>query len=260
MRMVADDIPPNRMNARPIAAFVADFPLPEGEKQKLIALYTEKRDVLKGQTAKEKEDYLWTLSYRDFVMKHWGLSDLGARTFQRRSNDFFAIGVDGVPAHDAMDTGYPGFQGLGLELSAEAKAELNDPYIYHFPDGNASIARSLVRKLIPQAAAGTRWTISSRRHSTTRSSINRRRPCACDSPARSCACAICLRVSWMSATSRAAVCIACRPGAPIYAGYGMMLPYICPDVGAKQHEALVRRREGAARLRERRGRGTGSPG
>jgi spermidine dehydrogenase len=30
-----------------------------------------------------------------------------------------------------------------------------EPYIYHFPDGNASIARMLVRRLIPGIAAGT---------------------------------------------------------------------------------------------------------
>jgi spermidine dehydrogenase len=30
-----------------------------------------------------------------------------------------------------------------------------DPYIYHFPDGNAGVARALVRKLIPKALAGS---------------------------------------------------------------------------------------------------------
>ena len=39
-----------------------------------------------------------------------------------------------------------------LKLSHKAHAE--EPYIYHFPDGNASIARLLVRKLIPGIAAG----------------------------------------------------------------------------------------------------------
>jgi len=30
----------------------------------------------------------------------------------------------------------------------------NNPYIYHFPDGNAGVARALVKKLIPDVAAG----------------------------------------------------------------------------------------------------------
>jgi spermidine dehydrogenase len=43
-------------------------------------------------------------------------------------------------------------------LRATAIADYNDdsePYIFHFPDGNASIARLLVRKLIPRTADGT---------------------------------------------------------------------------------------------------------
>ena len=39
-----------------------------------------------------------------------------------------------------------------LQISHTAHTE--EPYIYHFPDGNASIARLLVRKLIPGIAAG----------------------------------------------------------------------------------------------------------
>lgn len=50
----------------------------------------------------------------------------------------------------AADTGYPGFQGMDLKPTDENL----EPYTYHFPDGNASIARLLVRKLIPGAARG----------------------------------------------------------------------------------------------------------
>ena len=32
---------------------------------------------------------------------------------------------------------------------------MEEPYIHHFPDGNASIARLLVRSLIPAAAPGS---------------------------------------------------------------------------------------------------------
>jgi spermidine dehydrogenase len=47
--------------------------------------------------------------------------------------------------------GYPGFAGLGLP-QGEGRSE---PYIYHFPDGNASLARLLVRALIPGVAPGS---------------------------------------------------------------------------------------------------------
>jgi len=153
--MVDDDIPPDRLNARPAAAFIADFPLPEDARRKLRALYTEGRDVLPGKSPAQKEEFLATISYRDFIKRYWGLDDRTANVFQKRPHDFFAIGIDGLPALWAHGTGYPGFQGLDLPTDAESEAETSEPYIYHFPDGNASIARLLVRRLIPGVAPGT---------------------------------------------------------------------------------------------------------
>src|SRR5262245_12650566 len=83
-RMVADDIPPKKLNARTPAAFIGDFPLPEASRRKLIALYTQKRDVLPGKTEAEKEELLGTISYREFLTKHWGLDAKAADVFQKR--------------------------------------------------------------------------------------------------------------------------------------------------------------------------------
>ena len=88
------------------------------------------------------------------MQKVWGLGDEAADTFQGRSHDFFAIGIDDVSAFDAMETGYPGFAGMTLARDPRAAAEMDEPYIYHFPDGNASIARAIVRSLIPAVAPG----------------------------------------------------------------------------------------------------------
>jgi len=63
-----------------------------------------------------------------------------------------AMGPDIVPALEAMGGEYPGFGGLGLKDQVDAA--FDEPYIYHFPDGNASIARLLVRSLIPAVGAG----------------------------------------------------------------------------------------------------------
>lgn len=150
-RMVADDIPPDRLNARAARAFIDDFPLDAAARAQLLALYTDQRDVLSGLSAPERAQRLATLSYRDFLIHCWGLSEQAANTFQKRSHDFFALGIDGIAAMDAWATGYPGFQGMPSEPSW---AMTDEPYIHHFPDGNASIARLLVRKLIPVAAAG----------------------------------------------------------------------------------------------------------
>ena len=154
-RMVADDIPRDRLNARSAAAFIDDFPLDAASREKLIALYTQARDVLPGKSIEEKEEILARTSYRDFLIRRWGLSERAAGVFQNRPHDFFAVGADNLPAANAAWSGYPGFQGLGLPEDPDARAEMEEPYIYHFPDGNASIARLLVRKLIPEVAAGS---------------------------------------------------------------------------------------------------------
>jgi len=73
-----------------------------------------------------------------------------ANCFQGRTLGFFGLGCDAVPAADARDLGYPGFEGLGLP----ARSGPREPYIYHFPDGNASLARLLVRSLLPDVAPG----------------------------------------------------------------------------------------------------------
>jgi spermidine dehydrogenase len=238
-RMVADDIPANRMNARPIPAFVADYPVTDKQKAQLVALFTAKRDVLAGKSLQQKQALLEATSYRDFIKRYWGLDDTAANTFQNRSHDFFAIGIDGVPAAEAMSTGYPGFQGLGLPADDALAAAMDDPYIYHFPDGNASIARLLVRRLIPGVAPGSSMDdIVTARFDYSKLD-------QASSPVR-------LRlnstvVSLMNRSDgkvdvgyvRNGTLHRIQTARVIYAGYGSMLPLICPDVAAAQKKALA---------------------
>ena len=155
MRMVADDIPVDRMHERSPENFIADFPLPDASRRGLIDLYTSDRDPLLALDDDAKHDALSRISYREYIQRYWQLDDLAADTFQGRSLDFYAIGIDGVTAFDAMETGYPGFAGMRLASDPRALAEMEEPYIYHFPDGNASIARLIVRSVIPSVAPGS---------------------------------------------------------------------------------------------------------
>jgi len=142
------------MNERPAAAFFADVPVSDGAKAALIELYTSMRNPLDGMAHDEALALLGTASYREYIQRYWGLDDEAADTFQGRSHDLFALGIDRVSAYDAFETGYPGFAGLGLPVDPAAAAEMDEPYIYHFPDGNASLARLIVRSLIPAVAPG----------------------------------------------------------------------------------------------------------
>jgi spermidine dehydrogenase len=139
-------------NARPLQELVADFPISDESKAQLLALYSGARDPLAGRSNEEKLGLLKRTSYRDYLTKICRCSEEVANCFQGRTLGFFGLGADAVPAADARDLNYPGF--AGLNLPGASNAAWSEPYIYHFPDGNASLARLLVRSLIPAAAAG----------------------------------------------------------------------------------------------------------
>jgi len=150
---VADDLGRSLLNAKPLADFIAQFPVSAASKAQLTGLYRQSNDPLAGKTKAQKTEILKRTSYRDYLVKICGCSQEVADCFQGRTLDFFAVGCDAVSAADARDAGYPGFAALGLP--AVDNPERSEPYIYHFPDGNASLARLLVRGLIPAAAPGT---------------------------------------------------------------------------------------------------------
>jgi spermidine dehydrogenase len=138
--------------ARPIAAALAEFPMTEDARARLLAFFNHPRDYLAGKSKAEKIDYLKRVSYRDYLRKDAGLGDEAVKFFDGGTKGLLAMGPDIVPAREALGGLYPGFAGVGLEDQQEPG--LDEPYIYHFPDGNASIARLLVRGLIPGVAPG----------------------------------------------------------------------------------------------------------
>ncbi len=87
--------------------------------------------------------------------------------FMATGRGVFCVGADAIPALFGWEMGVPGFAGLKLEPTPEGvladlpgghhgrqKAEGGGGSI-HFPDGNATVARLLVRWLIPDAVPGT---------------------------------------------------------------------------------------------------------
>ncbi len=143
-------------------AFLAQTPLPPAIQQQIIQLNTEQRDIWPGLSSADKKARLARMSYTDFVTKEWKLDPQVVSLYQTRTHGLFGFGVDAVPAQDAFGLNLPGFQGMQLEPGAGPgqnhdsirSAEAED-YYFHFPDGNASVARLLVRKLVPAAVPGT---------------------------------------------------------------------------------------------------------
>ena len=137
---------------RPIEAVISEFPLSDDAKARLVAFFALPHDYLAGKSKAEKIAYLKKISYRDYLRTDARLGDEAVKYFEGGTKDLLAMGPDITPAFEALNAGYPGFARLGLHDQEDPA--FDEPYIYHLPDGNASIARLLVRSLIPKVAAG----------------------------------------------------------------------------------------------------------
>jgi len=145
----------------PSGEFLAVAPLSDAAKKDLVRLYTEKVDYLSGTDAATKKAYLAKISYQDYLLKNVKVEPELVSYFRSSMYGLFGVGIDAVPAGDmaGLDE-LPGFEGLGIVdrdgpgISLEVTRQGEEPYIYHFPDGNASIARLLVRRLVPGVAPG----------------------------------------------------------------------------------------------------------
>ena len=102
------------------------------------------------------------MSYRDYLL-NVVKADPGVIPFyQARTHGEWGVGIDAVSALDVWAFEFPGFQ---ASVSSPARrrtwatrphgyADNGGSYTFHFPDGNASIARLLVRDLIPDSVPG----------------------------------------------------------------------------------------------------------
>jgi spermidine dehydrogenase len=137
-------------------------PLDDKAKSDLIKLFGSPIDPFAGKTLAEKFALLSQTTYETFLLKTLGLHPQAATYLADTTKAYFGAGIDAVTCLDARAIGNPGFGAMELgdavHPTLSPSGRLNqknpDPYIYHFPDGNASLARALVRALIPEALPG----------------------------------------------------------------------------------------------------------
>jgi spermidine dehydrogenase len=109
-----------------------------------------------------RRDLLTRITYKQYLMDYLGAPEEAVLQYQRNSHGLLGAGVQAVSAADMWLLGQPGFDGVGLgdpvaaafpgvgrtpQMGAKA---VIDPTLF-WPDGNASLLRLLVSKLIPAA-------------------------------------------------------------------------------------------------------------
>jgi len=231
-----------QFDPKEIEAFISQTPLAPEAQEDLRQLYFSKIDYLAGKTHAEKIELLKRVSLKAFLEQYAKVHPDVVKYYQQITHGWLGVGIDAAAALDNLWFIPPAVtEGLGLQ--AEAAGELSgQPYIYHFPDGNASIARLLVRSLVPGAAPGStmedivtarmRYAALDQAESKVRIRLNstvvRVRHIGDPSKAKSVA------VSYINHGKTYLV----RADKVILACWNMVIPYMCPEMSQAQREGL----------------------
>ena len=231
-------------------SFLEKSPLSAAVRKDILRVETEATDYFPGLTSAQKKDKLSRISYKSFLLDVVKVHKNVIPYYQTRTHGLFGVGIDAVPALDCWVLQQPGFKGLNLEPGPHPRmgytpkgfASPKEPYEFHYPDGNATIARMLVRKMIPAAAPG---------HDSediVTAGFNYAQLDKADAPVRIRLSSIVVSVNHVEdqASAKHVDVTYVRDGKlaavhgqkVILACWNMIIPYLCPELPEKQKEAL----------------------
>lgn len=146
---------------RPTAESLGNAPLTERAKRDLVRIFAGAGAAMPGLSDAAVKDRLSRMSYADYLRGVLQADATAVAVMQQITHAEWGVGIDAVPALDAWGFGYPGFDDLKLSAGRAPRMSYTaggyaegGSYTFHFPDGNASIARLLVRTLVPGAIPG----------------------------------------------------------------------------------------------------------
>jgi len=141
--------------------FAAQAPLSAKAVADVKRLYTLDEDPYPGLTSDAKKAKLARINYAEYLTNVVKVDPQVVALLQPHPQPLYGLGIDAVSAQDAWGLGLPGFGGLKLSpgpgpgMGRDAiRNDEAEAYFFHFPDGNSSITRLLVRSLIPNAVPG----------------------------------------------------------------------------------------------------------
>jgi spermidine dehydrogenase len=232
------------------AEFLAKTPFSAEAQRDIARIQKEKVDYMPGLSQAEKKARLSQMSYKDFLLNIVKSHPDVIPFYQTRTHGLYGIGIDAVPALDCWAVNFPGFQGLdldrvpskGLTFTALGEVTPQERYHFHFPDGNASIARMLVRSLIAGSIPGnTAEDIVTAKVDYARLDSN-------GSPVRMrlSSTAVVVRHLGDPASAkevevsygRESKAYSARGKGVVLACWNMVIPYLCEELPAKQKQAL----------------------
>jgi len=229
-------------------AFTAEtapqLPIAEAAQHDIIRLQETAVDYFRDLNPEQKRSRLIKISYKDFLLQYVKVHPDVVKVFQTAPHDLYAVGVDAVSAYDCARYGYPGFKGITLpKRHREDDQEEEEPYIFHFPDGNASISRMLVRSLVPGVLPGNTMEDIV----TARANYARLDDAASPVRVRLNSTAVRAKHIGDPATAKEVEVTYVRGGQArkvraancVLACYNMVIPYLCPEMPEKQKAGLA---------------------
>ena len=138
-------------------AAVDELPVSKSQKKNLIAFFGGEKDCLEEFSLSEKWDYINSTSYNQFLLDRVGLTK---STLPILDAHLLILNGPSGWNHTVLEailSGCPGVRSMGwiAKFVDSAGSLLLDELVGDvrmFPDGNASVARLLVQKMIPKVA------------------------------------------------------------------------------------------------------------